>query len=153
MRALSTSVALIVVMAYAVLSGTWVNRHPGWYAGLGKPTWQPPDWVFGVMWPLNFLALGVVSWLVCYRYAHGSRVLWLVVLICSVALALTWAYLFYVPHHLQGAALALSGAALLTWGLWALTTRVDWLPVLILTPYAVWMSVAATLSWAYARLN
>ena len=46
-----------VTVAYAALSGTWVSTQPGWYASLPQPSWQPPPWIFGVMWPLNFLAV------------------------------------------------------------------------------------------------
>jgi translocator protein len=55
---------LLVIIGYAVLSTIWVSADPGWYARLQKPGFQPPDAVFGVIWPLNFLALGVVCVLV-----------------------------------------------------------------------------------------
>jgi hypothetical protein len=56
-----------VVLLYAALSSVWTAHDPGWYAGLAKPSFQPPDVVFGIMWPLNFLALLVV--------VFGSRAL------------------------------------------------------------------------------
>ena len=50
-----------IVIVYAVLSSYWTSRRPGWYASLPQPSWQPPDKVFGIIWPLNFLALGKIS--------------------------------------------------------------------------------------------
>ena len=35
---------------------------PGWYANLAKPTWTPPDWVFGPAWSLLYLMMAVAAW-------------------------------------------------------------------------------------------
>ena len=71
----------------------------------------------------------------------------------SVALALAWAYLFYVPHRLDAAAWSLAGAAVLTWVLLVLEARVAWWLAALLTPYACWVSIATALAFSYARLN
>jgi len=115
--------------------------------------WQPPDLVFGLMWPLNFLLLFVVG-LTSIRTAPAD-VAWpaIGVLAVSVVLALGWAWLFYVPHQLGAAATCLAGAAVLTWIVVALVARHETWAGLLLTPYALWLSVATALSVAYARLN
>ena len=56
-----------VVVVYAGLSTVWVSSDPGWYARLSKPSFQPPDLVFGLIWPLNFLALGLFGVLLARR--------------------------------------------------------------------------------------
>lgn len=144
---------VVVVVAYAGLSTVWVSSDPGWYARLSKPSFQPPDLVFGLIWPLNFLALGVVGVLLARRASTGAAVACLAVLACSVAFALAWAWLFYVPHRLEPAAACLAAAALLTWVLVVLAWRVQPTLGLLLVVYAGWMSVATALSVAYARLN
>lgn len=140
---------LATVVVYAALSGLWVSADQGWYARLPKPPWQPPDVVFGVIWPLNFLALGVAGvWLA--RQAPDRATPVLGVLVVSVAFALGWAYLFYVPHALTGAALALSAAAVLTWVVLMMSARLVPWTGLVLTPYAIWVSLATSLAWWYA---
>ncbi len=142
---------LAVVVAYAGLAGFWTSRDPGWYAALAKPSFQPPDWVFGVIWPYNFVALGVAGLVLTRSRPTGAVLGWLGVLALSAVLALTWAYLFYEPHRLGAAATALAGAAVLTWVLLVLTAvQVPWLG-LLLAPYALWLSVATALAIAYAR--
>ncbi len=163
---LLVALAVGVTLAYAVLATAWNGHDPGWYAGLRRPWFQPPDVVFGVMWPLNFLVLFAGSATLPLRSPGlGARLLPVYVL--SVVAALAWAYFFYVPHALTVAAYGLASAAALTWVLVLLIAgagRVGWLPVggeggvpgffaLALVPYATWLTVATALSFGYARLN
>ncbi|MEO7422800.1 MAG: TspO/MBR family protein [Ornithinibacter sp.] len=151
-QAAVTVATLVTVLSYAVLSARWVSAEPGWYAMLRKPSWQPPPWVFGVVWPLNFLALGTAGWVIGVSRPIAESGVFLVVLAVSVVLALGWAWSFYVPHHLGSAALFLGGAAVLTWVLVVVAfTAVQWAGW-ALVPYAVWLSVAASLSVGYWRL-
>lgn len=144
------AVAVLVVIGYAVLATRWVNADPGWYDGLVKPSWQPPDWVFGVAWPYNFVALAVAGVTISWRAPGRPALVWVAVLAANALLALTWAYLFYVPHALTSAAIALGVAALLGWVLTLLAWRaVPWTGVLVL-PYAVWLSVATSLAVGFA---
>ena len=150
---LATLFWCVLVVCFAALANVWTAHDPGWYAGLERPFFQPPDVVFGVMWPLNFLLLLVVG-LTSIRTAP-SGVAWTStgVLALSVVLALGWAWLFYVPHQLRAAAACLVGAAVLTWILLVLVARNEVWAGLLLAPYAVWLSVATALSVAYDRLN
>jgi benzodiazapine receptor len=141
--------ALVVV--FAALSNVWNGHDPGWYASLSRPSFQPPDVVFGVMWPLNFMLLLVVGLTAVRTAPSGAAWAATGVLAASVALALGWAWLFYVPHSLGPAAACLAGAALLTWVLVVVVARVEWWGGLLLVPYALWLSVATALSVAYAR--
>jgi tryptophan-rich sensory protein len=148
-----TGAWVVLVAGYAVLSTVWIGHDPGWYAGLARPSFQPPDLVFGVIWPLNFLALFSVG--VWFTRSVGDATAWraTVVLGTSVVGALAWAWLFYVPHRLGAATLCLATAAVLTWVLVGLVARsVPWAG-LVLLPYGVWLSIAAALSLQYSRLN
>jgi len=144
---------LVVVALYAGLSTVWTSTDPGWYDALAKPAWQPPPVVFGVMWPLNFLALTVAGIAVSIGSPPSRAWTALGVFAISVVFALGWAYLFYVPHALRPAAVSLGAAAALTWVLVGAIafTRPWW--ALALVPYAGWLTVATALSVGYARLN
>ena len=144
---------LVVVVAYAVLATLWVSSEPGWYARLDKPAFQPPDVVFGVIWPLNFLALGVVGVLLSRSEPTRTALGLLVLLAVSAGFAVAWAYLFYVPHLLLPAALCLLVAVVLTWALVALAWQANPAYGLALVVYAGWLTVATALAFAYARTN
>lgn len=139
------------VIAYAALSGAWVSTSGDWYQSLEQPSWQPPPWVFGLIWPYNFLALIVVGIAMALGAPLPQAWAYLGLLVLTAALAVGWAYLFYVPHALTMAAVSLTAAALLTLPLTALAfIGRGWLGLLLI-PYQTWLILAASLSWAYAR--
>lgn len=152
-RLLASIGAVALVVVYAVGSGVWVSANPGWYASLVRPSWQPPDVVFGLIWPYNFIALAVVGVLVAQRGSPSAVGAWIGVGAASVVCALAWAYLFYVPHRMTAAALSLAGAAVLTAALVGITWTVTRGGAVALLPYLVWVSLATSLAFGYARLN
>ena len=152
-RLVSVIAVVAGVIGYAVLSGVWVSTDAAWYQSLTKPAWQPPSWVFGIIWPYNFVALAAVGGLIAWRAPRASVVVLLVFLAVSIVCALAWAYLFYVPHSLTGPAIALSAAALTTVPVLVVAFQTTWLFGVVLLPYQIWVILAASLSWGYLSLN
>jgi tryptophan-rich sensory protein len=146
-------VAVAAVIAYAVLSGVWVGTDSGWYRSLEQPAWQPPSWVFGLIWPYNFIVLAVVSGVVSWQAPPLRVGVLLTFLFASVGAALAWAYLFYVPHDFVPSAVALSAAAVLTVPIVIIAFLSSWVWGALLMPYQIWVALAASLSWGYLRLN
>ena len=144
---------IIIVLIYAFGSGIWVSSSPGWYASLNRPPWQPPSYIFGIIWPYNFLVLGIASYQVSLSLTKFENILWLVFFGLSVAAALTWAYQFYVPHNLTLATIALTLCALLTLPVLYLTFKATLLMGVILVPYQIWVAIAASLAWGYSTRN
>jgi tryptophan-rich sensory protein len=138
-----------VVLVYAALAGILVRSDSTWLQGRPTPPWQPPDVVFGVAWPLNFLALAVVG--VALSRADARRT-WPVlgVFAGSVACALAWAALFHGPHALWPAAFAIAAASLLTWAMLLMAGRIRWWAGAALVPYALWLTLAVSLAFWYA---
>ena len=153
MKLVASSIGVALVLIYVVGSGLWVNTGDGWYRGLNQPSWQPPDFIFGIIWPYNFIVLGYAAVIVSNRLSTALVATYLTVFAISVACALTWAYQFYRPHNLEAASTALTCVALLTIPLVVIASRASWPLALALLPYQIWVSIASYLSWSYARLN
>jgi len=152
-RAWGLALGVLTVVLYAAGSGYWVSSSGDWYAGLNRPAWQPPDFVFGLIWPYNFVMLGVAAYVVSQRLERSLVVAWLLFLAISVIAALVWAQQFYVPHNLVVAAAALTAAALFTIPVVAIAWRASAVVGALLLPYQVWVLLATALSIAYARMN
>ena len=86
-RALVGGASIAIVVVYALGAGRWVSTDAGWYRSLVRPPWQPPDAVFGIIWPYNFVMLGVAGWAVAARESRAEQTVWLVSLALSVATA------------------------------------------------------------------
>ena len=153
MKLVASSIGVALVLIYVVGSGLWVNTGDGWYRGLNQPAWQPPDFVFGIIWPYNFIVLGFAAVIVSNRLSTALVATYLTTFAASVACALTWAYQFYRPHNLEAASTALTCVAVLTIALVFIASRASWPLALALMPYQIWVSIASFLSWSYARLN
>ena len=153
MKLVASTIGVALVLIYVVGSGLWVNTGDGWYRGLNQPAWQPPDFIFGIIWPYNFIVLGFAAVIVSNRLSAALVATYLTVFAITVACALTWAFQFYRPHNLEAASTALSCVAVLTVVLVVIASRASLPLALALLPYQVWVSIASFLSWTYARLN
>jgi tryptophan-rich sensory protein len=149
----AAALGIILVLIYAFGSGIWVSSSPGWYASLNRPPWQPPDFIFGLIWPYNFIMLGVAAFNVAQSLNRIQTISWLTLFALSITAALIWAYQFYVPHNLTFAAIALGVAALLTIPVLYLTFKASLLVGILLIPYQLWVVIATTLAWGYSTRN
>lgn len=153
MKSLASVAGISLVFLYAIGSGLWVNTGDNWYRNLNAPSWQPPDFVFGLIWPYNFIVLGIAAVTIAQRASTTATAVYLTFFTLSVLCALTWAFQFYRPHNLQAASIALALTALLTLPMMVIAFRTS-IPIgIALLPYQAWVATAATLSFSYSRLN
>jgi len=148
-RIVAAVAVVILVVVYAVGSGRWVSTGSSWYLSLEQPWWQPPSWVFGLIWPYNFIVIIIVGIAITQKASAPRVITTLVLLAVTVTLAIAWAYLFYVPHELTQAAIALTAAAVLTLPITVIAFGQHLWMGLLLVPYQVWVLLAASLSWGY----
>lgn len=144
------AIGTAIIAIYAIGSSRWVATDAQWYQSLSKPAWQPPDFVFGIIWPYNFVMLIIATWLVASRLSTAHQMIWLISLTLSVTAALTWAWLFYGPHSLVASGFALVLATALTIPLLVIAFRVSPLLGIAFLPYQLWLAVAASLAFGYA---
>jgi tryptophan-rich sensory protein len=153
MKSLGAVAGIAIVAIYVIGSGLWVNTGDNWYRTLNQPSWQPPGYIFGIIWPYNFIVLGIAAVTIAQRATTTTTLIYLSFFALSVACALMWAYQFYRPHNLEFAVIALFGTALLTLPMLVIAFRTS-IPIgIALVPYQVWVATAATLSYQYSKLN
>ena len=146
-------IGIAIVAIYVIGSGLWVNTGDNWYRTLNQPSWQPPGFIFGIIWPYNFIVLGIAAVTIAQRATTALSITYLTFFGLSVACALIWAYQFYRPHNLQFAAIALAGTVLLTLPMVVIAFKTSTSIGLALLPYQIWVATAATLSYQYSKLN
>ena len=122
-----------------------------WYAGLAKPSWNPPNWIFGPVWTILYISMAVAAWLV---WRQGGLWHWALALFAvQLALNAAWSWLFF-GFHLPGAAFAEVVALLVAI---AATTIAFWQHSLaagiLMLPYLGWVAFATVLNFTIWRLN
>ena len=139
----------------AVFAGgaNYWNQDYGWYKSLNAPTWQPPDFVFGIIWPYNFIVIGIALYTIISQARFSISTTAIFIFGTSVFFALRWSYLFYSVHNFSGSASALLIAAILTLPLLAITYSYSWKAAIALVPYQIWIFTAAALARGYSQLN
>ena len=153
MKSLLSVIGVVIVFVYVIGSGLWVNTGDNWYRSLNQPPWQPPDFIFGLIWPYNFVILGFASVAVANKLSTTNAIIYLSIFALSVAAALTWAYQFYRPHNLYAASIALAVVALLTLPMLYFIYQASVPLFFATTIYQVWVITATYLSYNYAKLN
>ena len=153
MKSLLAATGIGLVFVYVIGSGLWVNTGDNWYRNLNQPPCQPQDFIFGIIWPYNFIILGVAAVTIEQRASTTATVIYLGFFALSVICALTWAFQFYRPHNLQAASVALVLTALLTIPMVVIAFRTSIPMGVALLPYQAWVAIAANLSYTYSKLN
>jgi tryptophan-rich sensory protein len=146
-------IAALAAITIAGLGGLMTEIGP-WYRALRKPSWQPPDWLFGPAWTV---ILGMAAWagvLAWNGAPDGAGRLTVVVLFAiNGLLHFLWSPLFFRFHRPDWALvevvfLWLSILALIV-GLAPFSVAASWL----IAPYILWVSFAAFLNLTIVRLN
>ena len=149
--------ALIVVACAAVEVGGGLATYPaiasGWYGTLRRPTWNPPNWVFGPTWTLLFVTMAVAGCIVWSRRWRSPVGLAITLFAAQLLANGTWSVLFFFMRS-PTAALIDIGLLWILIGLTALAFfRISRLAGWLLMPYLAWVSFAAVLNAEIVRLN
>lgn len=148
--------ALMVFVAanfVAALSGA-TFKPDQWFRDLNKPSWQPPDWAFPVVWMVLYSINAASGWLVWETTGfEGPGLLAMAVYGVGLMLNASWSYIFFGLKRLDWAKTS-AGLLCLAVALQIIVfLPISQLAGLILLPYLAWVMVAAVLSATVLRLN
>lgn len=146
--------AWLVLTFAAAAIGAFASVQAGaFYLDLVRPTWAPPPWLFGPVWSVLYLFMGVAAWLVWRTRSRTATRIALMAFVMQLAANSLWTWLFFVWH--QGA-LAFA-EILLLWALILVTTvmfaRISKLAAALMLPYLAWVGFASALNFTLWRLN
>ncbi len=124
---------------------------PTWYAGLAKPSFNPPNWVFAPVWTALYISMAVAAWRV-WRVT-GLKSLEIAAFGLQLALNCAWSFIFFYFHRLGGALAELGALAILVFATLILFWRRDAVAGILLLPYLAWVGFALMLNYAIFTLN
>jgi tryptophan-rich sensory protein len=150
--------AALVLAAVATASAigqvaTYPNLAP-WYAGLVKPSFNPPDWVFAPIWTSLYLLMAFAAWRILrLPAATPGRGAALAAFFMQLALNAAWSWMFFAANSTLLGLINIVPQLVLVLLTVSLFYRVDRLAGLCLIPLAGWVTYAAVLNAALWWLN
>ncbi|NSZ15405.1 TspO/MBR family protein [Agrobacterium vitis] len=147
----------LIFMAAVTGTGTLIGltNLPGdWYDGLEKPFFNPPGWIFGPVWTVLYVLIGLAGARIWQRMrqsrgASRAMALWF----GQMLLNFLWSPAFFGAHSTGlGLIVILPMLGLILAFLWQVR-RLDRVAMLSFIPYAAWVAFATVLNAALFLLN
>jgi translocator protein len=147
------TVPLILFLGF--VSGRVSNSGNGnpWFDALTKPDWIPPGWVFGLVWSVLYVLMGIAIAIILN--ARGAKGQWAAVwlFITQLVLNLAWSPIFFAAHKVEVALGLIIAIFLLTIATSFAFGRIRSTAAWMLVPYMVWLCLATLLNYQVMRLN
>ena len=145
---------VIFILACAAAAAPGLVLRPGaWYKNLKKPSWRPPNWLFGPVWLVLYISIAVSGWLLWRKAGLEVTVLAFTIYIIQLLLNGFWSVFFF---GLRQPGLALIEIIFLWCSIIATIVvfyPIDKIAAYILIPYACWVGFAVMLNFRIWRLN
>jgi len=142
-------VVFCALVAIAALSGAFFKPDE-WYDRLRKPSWNPPKWVFPVVWTILYGFIAVAGWFVYQEQGIGILlVIWAIQLVLNA----TWSWIFFGMKRMDRAFTNVSALWVMVLLFTILAFPVSQGAALLFIPYLMWVTAAAALNWTVWKLN
>ena len=149
--------AALAAVSVAVALGlgqiaTFPNLAP-WYAGLLKPGFSPPNWVFGPGWTTLYVLMAFALWRVLRSAPTPARRTGIILFYVQLFLNAAWPWMFFAAHSPALGMINIVPQLITILATIALFTRVDRLAGMCLVPLVAWVGFATALNFEIWRLN
>ncbi len=124
-----------------------------WYSTLNKPSFNPPNYLFGPVWTLLYIFMGISLFLIWKQPASSQKKTAITLFIIQFALNIAWSFIFFNQHQVLLAFIEI----VLMWIFILLTIlafgKIKKAAAWLLVPYICWVSFASVLNFAIWNLN
>jgi len=147
-----------VAIALPLLAGSigsiaTISSVQNWYLGLQKPLLNPPASVFGPVWTVLYLMMGIALYLILIKPESHKRKQALTIYGVQLLLNSLWSIAFFGAKSPELGVLVISGLLISVWMTYKRFNRLDNLAGKLLIPYMAWISFASYLNVGVAMLN
>jgi len=150
--ALNLCIALPLVVGGIAGVATEQNLVP-WYAGLAKPVFNPPAWLFGPVWTLLYILMGISLFLI-WRSSRGrTRDKGILIFAIQLVLNFSWTFIFFQFRLAGWALIELSMVWISILVMILFFFRISKTAALLQIPYLCWVTFASILNGSIWWLN
>lgn len=150
---IALAVGSVVLASLLGQLATYPNLVP-WYAGLTKPSFNPPNWVFAPVWSTLYALMAFSVWRILrLPPATPGRRQALVLFFAQLTLNAAWSWMFFAVHSPLLGLVNIVPQLLVVMATIGAFRRLDRVAALCLLPLAAWVAFAAALNSAIWWLN
>lgn len=147
-------VSLLLPLAVGAISGMYTSQAvPEWFVTLDRPSFSPPNWLFGPVWTTLYTLMGISLFLIWKQNSSSERNLAIIIFLLQLTLNFLWSFIFF---YLNRIGLALIEIVLLWINIAlmiVLFNKIKPIAAYLNIPYLLWVSFATALNTAYYLLN
>ena len=146
--------AIALPLAVGAIGGIVTSGAiPTWYQTLVKPSWNPPDEVFGPVWTVLYVAMGIALAVVLRAEAGERRRAAVLAFGIQLSLNLAWTLIFFGLREVGLAGVIIAGLWVAIVATMGAFSRISLAAGLLILPYLGWVSFASVLNAVVWRLN
>jgi benzodiazapine receptor len=147
-------VSLILPLGIGAIAGMFTSEAvPDWYALLNRPSFSPPNWLFGPVWTTLYLLMGISLFLIWKQEVSKERNLAILVFMVQLILNFGWSFIFFYFNLLGFALIEIIILWISIVIMLFLFYKIKPIASFINIPYLVWVTFATILNASYYLLN
>lgn len=157
MKWLRLIISIAIPLAAGSIAGIVTSRNvTTWYPQLNKPSFNPPNWLFGPVWTILYIMMGIslyLLWSKSINRSQPAKQKALILFFIQLALNFIWSFLFFQWHMVGLALVDICLLWLLIVACLVVFPKISKPAAWLFIPYLLWVSFATVLNAAIYILN
>lgn len=147
-------IAVAIPLAVGAVAGMFTSKAvPGWYATLIRPSFAPPNWLFGPVWTTLYILMGISFYLIWKMEPGRDRNRGITIFAVQLFFNFIWSFIFFYYKQIGWALADIIILWVLLVSMLVLFYKLRPLAAFLNIPYLLWVSFASVLNGAYYVLN
>ena len=147
-------ISLIVPLSIGAIAGIFTAQAiPDWYASLNRPSFNPPNGIFGPVWTTLYMLMGISFFIIWKQPADTKRNTGMIIFFIQLLLNFCWTFLFFYFKEIGFALIEIIVMWIAILIMLISFYKVKPVAAYINIPYILWVSFATVLNAAYYLLN
>ena len=145
--------AILICLAVGGIAGfVTIDAVKTWYLTLNKPSWNPPNYLFGPVWTSLYILMGI-AWGMVWSSDSIEKPRAMQFFIIQLVFNFFWSFLFFGMKNISVALFDIVALWIMILLTIIVFNRISKTAALLLVPYILWVSFATVLNFTIWRLN
>jgi translocator protein len=144
---------LLPLTAGAIAGAFTADAVPEWFTSLNRPSFSPPNWLFGPVWTTLYILMGISLFLIWKQDKSKERNWAILTFMIQLVLNFAWSFIFFYFNRIGFALAEIILLWLIIFVMLIQFYKIKPLAAYINIPYLLWVTFATILNASYYLLN